>query len=107
MMSEGDAGFARINKAEYLFLRSLRDIAVARLEIIVAEAMVNEHRRGKIAPAQLPESLEFLLEGAAPIESVPGCLAFRLYWKRYAAYLVTEECVGSCGRYVDEVFEGK
>ncbi len=27
-------------------------------------------------------------------------------WNRYAAYLVTEECVGSCGQYDDEVFTG-
>jgi hypothetical protein len=57
-------------------------------------------------PSGLPDSLAFLRESSAPIEWMDGCLAFRLYWKRYAAYLVTEECVGSCGDYAEEVFEG-
>ena len=101
-------GFERINNCQYLFLRSLREYGINQLELIVEEAIVNEGMRGKLTLSQsyLPNELSFLLDGAAPIESVDGCQSFRLYWKRYAAYLVTEECVGSCGKYEDESFQG-
>jgi hypothetical protein len=75
--------------------------------LIVEEAIVNEAMRGSIESTSLPVELSFLLNDAAPIESVEGCLSFRLYWKRIAAFLVTEECVGGCGQYDDEVYEGK
>ncbi len=97
---------ARINSAKHLFLRSLTESGINQLHLVIEEAVVNEAKRGKMEPSALPESLSFLRESSAPIESTDGCLAFRLYWKRYAAYLVTEECVGSCGDYADEVFEG-
>jgi hypothetical protein len=42
-----------------------------------------------------------------PIESTAECPTFELYWKHYAAYLVTEECVGSSGAYQDERYTGK
>ncbi len=41
------------------------------------------------------------------IESTEGCRTFELSWKCYVAYLVTEECVGSCGTYDDETYTGK
>jgi hypothetical protein len=99
--------FARINQAKHLFLRSLTPLSIAELELIVEEAIVNEAMRGSIESTSLPVELSFLLNDAAPIESVEGCLSFRLYWKRIAAFLVTEECVGGCGQYDDEVYEGK
>jgi hypothetical protein len=43
----------------------------------------------------------------APIQPTEGCKAFELYWKHYFAYLVTEECSGSCGKYEDETYTGK
>lgn len=98
--------FECINQAEYLYLRALKPLGIAELEITIEEAIVNETMRGKIESSTLPSSLSFLLAGAAPIESVEGCLAFRFYWKHITAFLVTEECVGSCGKYDDEIYEG-
>jgi hypothetical protein len=105
-MHPDSAVAARINKSQYLFLRSLKEQGANQLVLIVEEAVVNEAKRGTIESADLPEGLAFLLGNAAPIESVEGSLAFRIYWKRYAGFLVTEECVGSCGNYDDEAFEG-
>lgn len=50
-----------------------------------------------------------ILADAHPIETLEGCVAFELYWPQYAAYLVTEELVGSNALtgYDDEVFTGK
>jgi len=42
-----------------------------------------------------------------PIEHTRDCKSFELTWKHYIAYLVTEECVGSCGDYQDEMYTGK
>jgi hypothetical protein len=46
---------------------------------------------------------------ASPIESVEICGVFELYWKRYAAYLVTGELIGSNARteYDDECYTGR
>jgi hypothetical protein len=106
-MQDDDELFLCMNQVEYLFLRSLNELGICQLEMIVEEAVVNEARRGKLDRSDLPPELTLLYKNAAPIETVEGCKAFRLYWKRFAAYLVTEECVGSCGRYEDEVYEGK
>jgi hypothetical protein len=96
----------RINKAQYLYLRKIQEPADNRLEILVEEAVANEQERGQIQrPTELDE-IAAILKDSAPIESVPGCLTFRFYWKHYAAYLVTEECVGSCGNYDDETYVG-
>jgi hypothetical protein len=96
----------QINSAKYLYLRGIREPVDNRLEILVEEAVVNEQRRGHIQrPTELPE-IAAILKDSAPIESVPGCFTYRLYWKHYAAYLVAEECVGSCGSYDDETYKG-
>ena len=42
-----------------------------------------------------------------PVESVEGCKTFELSWKRYAAYLVTEELIGAGGTYDDEIYTGR
>jgi hypothetical protein len=98
---------ALINKATYLYLRSIQEPSDNQLEVLVEEAVVNEGKQGKIDRSnQLPE-LAALLKDSAPIESIHGCATYRLYWKCYVAYLVTEECVGSCGRYDDESCEGR
>ena len=62
--------------------------------------------RGHIPAANLPNDLHFLLDGAAPFESIEGCSVFHLFRKCYTAYLVTEGCEGSGGQYDDETFEG-
>lgn len=54
-------------------------------------------------------ALEAILKDAWPIESVESCRVFEIYWKRYAAYLVTEELVGSNSvtGHDDESYTGK
>jgi hypothetical protein len=98
---------SRINEADYLYLRSIREPRDNQLEIIVEEAVANEQKRGKIPQSNEPPEIAALFQDTAPIESTPSCLMFRLYWKHYAAYLVTEEMVGSCGNYDDELYDGR
>jgi hypothetical protein len=74
--------------------------------LVVQEAVVNPGGAVRPPHPELPE-LEKILNGASPIESTQDCRSFELTWKRYVAYLVTEECVGSCSSYDDELFRGK
>lgn len=97
---------ARINEVDYLYLRTIREPRDNQLEIVVEEAALNGQKRGTISLPGAPEIAE-IMRGASPIESMPGCLMFRLYWKRYAAYLVTEEMVGSCGNDDGEMYDGR
>ena len=106
-MQTNNEFFLSMNQVEHLFLRSLSERGICQLEMIVEEAVVNEARRGTLNSSNLPSDLAFLYENAAPIETVEGCKAFHLHWDRFVAYLVTEECAGSCGNYEDEVYEGK
>jgi hypothetical protein len=93
-----------LDSAKYLYLCELTEPGDDSLRLIVQEAGVNP--AGVVRPhPELPEMLK-LLRGASPIESTDACRKFELTWKRYVAYLVTEECVGSCGQYGDEVFTG-
>jgi hypothetical protein len=94
-----------LDSAKYLYLRELSEPQDNSLRLVVQEAIVNP--AGSVRPSHpdLPE-LEEIFRGASPIESTDACRTFELTWKRYVAYLVTEECVGSCGKYDDEVFTG-
>lgn len=102
-----DLGFDSLNSVKYLYLRELSEPKDNSLQLVVQEALANPSAP---APAwvdtEVPE-LAKILADASPIESGPGCRTFELSWKHYAAYLVTEEMVGSCGRYEDEIFTGK
>jgi hypothetical protein len=69
-----------LNSVKYLFLRELSEPRDNSLRIV---------------------------KDAWPIESVEGCKSFELSWERYAAYLVTEELVGSAGSYEDETYTGR
>jgi len=97
-------GFDALNSVRYLFLRELSEPRDSSLRVIVEEAVVNES--GSIDLPDLLPGLAEIAKGGSPIESVEGCKKFELLWKRYAAYLVTEELVGSCGKYDDEAFTG-
>src|ERR1700738_4125875 len=85
------AAVEQLNSVQYLYLRELSEPRDNSLKLVVEEAVVN--RSGIVRP-NLPE-LEAVMKDASPIESLEGCRKFELYWKRYAAYLVTEELVGS------------
>jgi hypothetical protein len=92
-----------LDSAKYLYVCGLTESRDNSLRLLVQEAVANP--AGVVRPqSELPELAE-LSRGASPIESTGACRTFELTWKRYVAYLVTEECVGSCGQYGD-VFTG-
>ncbi len=94
-----------LDSAEYLYLRELSEPRDNSLRLVVQEAVVNPGGVVRSHP-ELPEPGK-IMSDYSPIESTQDCRSFELTWKRYVAYLVTEECVGSCGSYDDESFSGK
>lgn len=97
-----------LNAVDYLYLEKLSEPRDNSLEIIVQQAKLNRPEPLELSTDGRPGAARMKIE-YSPIESVSGCMTFKLYWVRYAAYLVTEELVGSnaSGGYEDEVFEGK
>ena len=101
---DDDKAVAQLNSVKYLYLRGLSEPRDNSLRLIVEEAVLNHS--GTVRPEyELPELTQLLRDGS-PIESIDGCRAFELYWNRYVAYLLTEELVGSCGKYDDETYSG-
>jgi hypothetical protein len=100
-----DAAFRELNAVKYLYLQQLTEPRDNSLRLVVQEAVDN--RSGQVR-SELPDSARSF-STYLPIESTEGCRTFDLYWKHYAAYVVTEELVGSnaAGGYEDEVFSGK
>jgi hypothetical protein len=94
-----------LNSVKYLYLRELSEPRDNSLRIVVVEAVDNRSAPSPVHP-DLPELAE-ILKDSWPIESTSSCRSFELSWRYYIAYLVTEECVGSCGGYDDEVYTGK
>lgn len=91
---------------KYLYLRELSEPRDNSLRVVVDEAVGTSRGSTRANYPDLPE-LKEILTGARAIETTEACRAFELVWDSYVAYLVTEECVGSCGSYDDEVFSGK
>jgi hypothetical protein len=104
-MSE-DPAFEELNAVKCLYLHKLSEPRDNSLRIVVQEAVANRSGQVRSDLPDLPELTE-ILKDSWPIESTEGCKTFDLYWKHYAAYLVTEEMVGSIVRDDDEVFSGK
>lgn len=106
-----DSAFKTLNAVKFVYLRRLTEPRDNSLRLVVEEAIVNRSGVVQVSSefASLSPDLARLMEDTWPIESIEGCKTFELYWKRYAAYLVTEELVGSnaAGGYEDEVFSGK
>jgi hypothetical protein len=102
------AEIEQLNSVQYLYLRDLSEPRDNSLKLVVEEAIVNRGGTGRFELSELPE-LAAIRKDASPIESVEGCRAFELYWRRYAAYLVTEELVGSNAEkgYGDERYTGR
>jgi hypothetical protein len=101
-MSENVA-LVELNAVTYLYLQQLTEPRDNSLRLVAQEAVVN---RSDQVRSELPDSTKSF-STYLPIESTERCRTFELYWKHYAAYLVTEEMVGSIGRHDDEVFRGK
>ncbi|MFL6437897.1 MAG: hypothetical protein ACJ71Q_09980 [Terriglobales bacterium] len=80
----------QLESVQYLYLRELSEPRDNSLKLVVEEAVVNRSGVAKFHP-----ELEAIMKDASPIEPVDGCRFFELYWERCAAYLVTEELVGS------------
>jgi hypothetical protein len=97
--------FDYLNSVKYLFLRELSEPRDNSLRLIVEEAVDNRSAPPSTR-SDIPGLAEILKE-SWPIESVEGCKTFELSWARYAAYLVTEELLGSGGSYDDEVYTGR
>jgi hypothetical protein len=100
-----DPEFDSLNSVKYLFLRHLSEPRDNSLRLVVEEAIEN-----RLAPAPVPRGnpeLDEILKRSWPIESIQGCKTFELTWRRYAAYLVTEELIGSGGKCDDEAYTGK
>jgi hypothetical protein len=95
-----------LNSAKYLYLRELSEPRDNSLRLVVQEAVVNPAGSIGSSYPELPE-LEEILGRSSPIESTDACRTFELTWKRYMAYLVTEEGVGSSGQDADEIYAGK
>lgn len=94
-----------LDSAQYLYLREISEPRDNSLRLVIQEAVAN--RDGAVGSRPDIPTTEGLWTGCSPIESTDDCRTFELRWERYAAYLVTEECVGSCGQYDDEVFTGR
>ena len=95
-----------LDSAEYLYLRELSEPRDNSLRLVIQEAVVNPAGSICSSHPELPE-IDEVLRGGSPIESTDACRSFELTWKCYVAYLVTEECVGSCGQDADEIYTGK
>jgi hypothetical protein len=95
----------QLDSVRYLYLRELSEPKDNSLRLVVEEAVVNSTG---VVTSELPE-LDSIMKNASPIESAEGCAMFELYWQHYAAYLVTEELVGSNAKdgYDDECYTGK
>jgi hypothetical protein len=93
-----------VDQAQYLYLRNISEPRENSLLLMVQEAIGNHAAPG---PIDIPLFLSEILKDASPVESTECCRTFELYWKRYAAYLVTKECVGSCAEKEDQVYTGK
>src|SRR4051794_4999877 len=97
----------QLDSTKYLYLREISEPnkqTFNNLCVVVEEAAVNY---GESVHDDKPE-LEAIFKDAHPIKSVAGCKRYRLFWKHYLAYLVTEELVGSNAPngYADEQFSG-
>ncbi|MGH9741857.1 MAG: hypothetical protein ACRD51_05840 [Candidatus Acidiferrum sp.] len=95
-----------LDSAKYLYLRELSEPRDNSLRLVIQEAVANPSGIVRSSLPELPE-LEALRNDFLPIESTSACSTYELTWIRYVAYLVTEECVGSCGQYGDEIFIGR
>jgi hypothetical protein len=94
-----------LNSAKYLFLREVSEPWDNSLRVVVQEGKASLDAP-RVIRSGVPEVAK-LLRGAVAIESLEGCRRFELTWKRYVAYLVTEELVGSCGKSDDEIYAGE
>jgi hypothetical protein len=91
----------QIDSAAYLFLGRLFEPRDNQLTIVLQEAVANKVKTG-------PRTFAGVDFGdVTPIEHTSDCRIFTLSWTSYVTYCVTEEMVGSCGEYKDDVYTGR
>jgi len=100
---QNDPIWQQIDSAAYLFLYKLFEPRDNSLTIILQEAIANTLKAG---PTILPDGLT-LPGDSSPIEPTAECRVFRLHWKNYVSYSVTEEMHGSTGNYDQEKYSGR
>jgi hypothetical protein len=98
--------FTALNSAKYLYLREISEPRDNSLRLVVDEAVETTSGPSQDSDRTVP-NLKKALTNIFPIETTESCRSFELIWASYVAYLVTEECAGSCGNYDDEIFTGK
>ncbi len=94
-----------LNLVKYLYLHQLSEPRDNSIRLVVEEA-TDTGTTSSSLQSDLPEIAD-ILRTARTIEVAKDCKTFELHWNNYVAYLVTEEMVGSCGNYKDEIFAGK
>jgi len=95
-----------LDSVTYLYLQELSEPRDNSLRLVVDEAISSPSGSVRDDQLGLPE-LRDMLTNVQAIETTESCRSFELTWKHCVAYLVTEECAGSCGNYDDETFSGK
>ena len=101
-----DPEIVSLNSVRYFYLRELPEPRDNSLRLLVDEAICGSEPTDATDRLAKP-ALGNLVTNVHPIRTTETCRIFELIWSSYVAYLVTEECVGSCGKYDDETFEGK
>ncbi len=95
-----------LNSVKYLFLREISEPRDNSLRLVVDEAVETASGASKDPDRRIPNLIKTATNVSA-IDTTESCRSFELTWAYYLAYLVTEECVGSCGNHDDEIFSGK
>ncbi len=110
-MPEDSEKWSLLEDTKYLYLCKIYEPRDNSLCLVVKEAIVKDTKEGSqiatesySAPALRNTDM---FDHVQPIEASDKSRTFELLWKHYVAYLVTEECVGSCGVYTDEIYTGK
>jgi hypothetical protein len=98
--------FTALNSAKYLCLREISEPRDNSLRLVVDEAVETTADPSRDQDRRVA-NVKKILTHVSPIETTGSCRRFELTWASYVAYLVTEECAGSCGNYDDEIFGGK
>jgi hypothetical protein len=95
-----------LDSAKYLFLREISEPRDNSLRLVVDEAVETTSGGSRDLDIRTP-NLKKTVTNVPAIETTESCRSFELMWESYIAYMVTEECAGSCGSYDDEIFQGK
>ena len=94
-----------LNSARCQYLRQVSQPRGNSLRLVVDEAVEMTSDSARDLDRRLANLRENLTNVSA-IETTESRRSFELIGELYVAYLVNEECAGSCGNYDDETFRG-